>query len=128
MEKRILLVEDNPFNQKVTAMMFADAGYQDIDVAETGQAALNLCKKHHYDLVLLDIGLPDISGLEVASQLRKHEQSHHEPHAHVVALTTRSLEEDKRDALAAGMDDYLVKPLMLKQLRTLCKNWLSKPR
>jgi CheY-like chemotaxis protein len=122
--KRILLVEDNPFNQKVTAMMFSDIGYTNIDLAESGKGALRLCKKNHYDLILLDIGLPDISGIEVASRLRQYEDSHHQLHTPVIALTIQSLEEDKAKALAAGIDAYLVKPLMLKQLRKLCKEKL----
>jgi CheY-like chemotaxis protein len=122
--KRILLVEDNPFNQKVTAMMFSDIGYDNIDLAETGQAALKLCKKNHYDLVLMDIGLPDMSGIEATSQLRHYENKHHQKHTPIIALTIRSLEDDKTKALTAGMDGYLVKPLLLKQLRKLCKEKL----
>jgi CheY-like chemotaxis protein len=122
--KRILLVEDNPFNQKVTAMMFSDIGYENIDLAENGQIALKLCKKNHYDLILMDIGLPDMSGIEVTSRLRHYEHDHHHSHTPIIALTIRSLEEDKNKALAAGMDGYLVKPLMLKQLRKLCKEKL----
>ena len=122
--KRILLVEDNLFNQKVTAMMFSDIGYAHIDLAENGQMALKLCKKNRYDLILMDIGLPDMSGIEVTSQLRDYENKHHQTHTPIIALTIRALEEDKIKALAAGMDGYLVKPLMLKQLRKLCKEKL----
>ncbi|MFU8797517.1 MAG: response regulator [Gammaproteobacteria bacterium] len=125
MEKRILLVEDNLFNQKVTAMMFADAGYNQVDLAETGHDALKLCQKYRYDLVLLDMGLPDISGLEVAAALRNHEKSQNAFPTPLIALTAHSFDEDQQQAKAVGIDDYLVKPLFVKQLRKLCKERLA---
>jgi CheY-like chemotaxis protein len=124
-EQRILIVEDNPFNQKVTSMMFYDFGYKNIDVAETGKAGLNLFKQNAYALVILDIGLPDTNGCTVADEMRKYEHAHHQTHTPIVALTTRALEEDKQSALTAGVDEYLVKPLMMNQLQKLCRERLS---
>lgn len=122
---KILMVEDNDLNQKVAALMLNELGC-DVEIADTGLAALEMLKNNRYDLVLMDIGLPDMSGLEVTATYRRMEPA--DRHMPIIALTAHALEGDHKTCLEAGMDDYLVKPLMMDRLCATLKQWLLEPR
>ena len=105
----ILIVEDEPPIRRFLRASLADEGYR-FNEAETGQEALKLAAREPADLVLLDLGLPDIDGIEVLKQLRGWSQ------IPVIVLSARGQENDKVRALDAGADDYLTKPFGVGEL------------
>lgn len=107
---RVLLVEDTPIARKV-AIIVLNSLNCNIDVAEMGTVALEMATKNKYDLILMDIGLPDIDGLSVAKQIRQHEPSGQ--HVPIVALTAQGESLIKDKLLESGLDDYLIKPLTM---------------
>lgn len=121
-KNRILVVEDDPIPQKVMQRQLAELGFT-IDTASNGHTALKFLEQEHYSLVFMDIGLPDISGLEVTSEFRKREsQNHHTP---IIGLTMHALGSDQEMGLQAGMDEYLVKPLLQDRLKTVLQQWVT---
>ncbi len=117
---KVLAVDDNEPNLKLLTTMIKDMGIQ-IDTASCGKNALKLIKSHDYDLVFMDIQMPEMDGLEVTRRIRKRETgSHHLP---IIALTAHALADEKKQLLAAGMDDYLTKPISDQQLRHVISRW-----
>ncbi|HEX4807698.1 MAG TPA: response regulator [Bryobacteraceae bacterium] len=122
--KRILVVEDNMINQIVIRRMAENLGHM-VDVAANGSTALQQAKKVTYDLVLTDLNMPDIDGLQVTRLIRNLPA----PKASVpiVALTASATAADREACLSAGMDDYLCKPITSEALRTVIDRWGSDP-
>ena len=110
----ILLAEDNPVNKKVVSQMLKKLGYQ-ADVASDGREVLSALEKQHYDLVLMDIQMPEMDGLEAASRIRTRWPASEQPH--IIALTAYALEGDRERCLESGMDGYISKPVRLEDLR-----------
>ncbi|QIK76092.1 hybrid sensor histidine kinase/response regulator [Nocardioides piscis] len=110
---KILVAEDNVINQKVALGMLQRLGYRP-DVAANGLEVLDAIHRQHYDVVLMDVQMPEMDGLEATRQIRGQLPSGSQPH--IVALTANALAEDRDVCLAAGMDDYLSKPLRATQL------------
>jgi PAS domain S-box-containing protein len=108
---QILLAEDNQVNQLVALKMLQRLGYQ-ADVVVSGKAAIAALAQTPYDLVLLDIQMPEMDGLEVASHIRQH--SKHQPY--IIAMTARAMLGDREACLQSGMDSYLAKPLRIDAL------------
>ena len=106
---RILVVEDEPQMQKFLRASLASEGYRALE-ATTGQQGLELARTHNPDLVLLDLGLPDIDGMEVTRELRDHSAKP------IIVISARGQEEDKVRALDVGADDYLTKPFGTSEL------------
>jgi CheY-like chemotaxis protein len=106
---RILLVEDSPANRKVACAMLANQGHQ-IAVAENGREALEKLAEGEYDVVLMDVQMPEMDGFETTAALRAREQGSGR-HLPVIAMTAYALQGDREKCLAAGMDDYVPKPL-----------------
>lgn len=109
---RILIVEDNAMNRDVLSRLLTRRGY-DVLMANDGAEGLELARTSPPDLVLLDMGLPVIDGHEVARRLKADPTTRTIP---IVALTARALSSDRDEALAAGCDDYDVKPVDLVRL------------
>lgn len=110
---RILVAEDNPVNLKVVLMMLSHLGYR-ADTAHNGIEALSALEHRDYDLVLMDIQMPDMDGLEAARRIREM-RGYERPR--IVALTAYALEGDRERCIAAGMDDYISKPVTMEKLR-----------
>jgi CheY-like chemotaxis protein len=110
----ILVVEDNPINQKFAVGMLQKQGYQ-VGVAENGQEALAKLKESSFDLILMDIQMPIMNGLEATLEIRRLEQDSAR-HIPIVALTAHASPEDRERCLHAGMDEYLSKPISGKKL------------
>ena len=111
---RVLLVEDNRINQLVATKMLEHGGHQ-VWLAENGLDALEILQTLNFDLVLMDVQMPKLDGMETIRRLRQQEASlgRHTP---VVGLTARASDEDRAAALAAGMDAYLIKPFRAAEL------------
>ncbi len=106
---RILVVDDEPQIRKALSVNLRARGY-DVDLAASGEEALTLAAAHHPDLVLLDIGLPGIDGIEVVEGLRGWTT------VPIIMLSVRDAEEDKVRALDAGADDYVTKPFGMNEV------------
>jgi len=103
----ILLVEDNDVNQEVLKYFLQDTGYR-LEIVATGRGALEALERDRYDVLLLDVQLPDIDGVEVAKIIRKDPRWDALP---IIALTAHGMPQDRIRCMAAGMTGYLVKPL-----------------
>jgi len=118
---RLLLVEDHPVNQELSKEILTEMGL-DVSIAASGPEALNLLAASEYDLVLMDVQLPVMSGLETTQAIRKMDGLAHLP---IVAMTADNTLLTKKECFAAGMNDYLSKPLDLERLVTLLMKWLG---
>ena len=110
---RILLAEDNEVNQMVALKMLEKIGYQ-ADVAANGQEVLQALERQDYDLILMDVQMPEMDGLETSKKIRK--QWPNGPK--IIAMTAYALEGDREKCLDAGMDDYISKPVRLEELQS----------
>ena len=108
-QERVLLVEDNPTNQLVATRMFLRLGYE-VDIAGDGHAALAALRNRAYRVVLMDVQMPGLDGLETTQQIRTLGASFR-LRPWIIAMTANALEEDRQRCLDAGMDDYLSKPI-----------------
>ncbi|VVB63842.1 Methanogenesis regulatory histidine kinase FilI [uncultured archaeon] len=113
---RILLAEDNPVNQMVMLKMLNKLGYH-ADVAANGTEVLRFLKLQPYDLILMDVQMPEMDGFETARAIRKLWKSADQPK--IIAITAYALKGDREKCLAAGMDDYISKPVKLEELKTV---------
>ncbi len=111
-QPRILLAEDNAINQKVAIQMLKRLGYS-ADVAANGREALQALERQSYDIVLMDVQMPEMDGLEAAGRIRELWPCG----PRIIALTAYALEGDRERCLAAGMDEYISKPIQLEELR-----------
>jgi two-component system, cell cycle response regulator DivK len=105
--QQILVVEDNERNMRLFCDVLQASGYRTLE-ATTGESAVELALEHEPDLVLMDIQLPDIDGVEALARIRADERSASLP---VLALTAQAMEGDRERFLAAGFDGYLSKPV-----------------
>jgi CheY-like chemotaxis protein len=117
----ILVVDDNALNLKLARLLLASKGYK-IQTAETGLEALKLAEEIHPDLILLDIQLPGIDGLEVARRLKRNPATLDIP---VVALTAYAMQGDEEKARAAGCDGYITKPIDTTKLPIQVRSYLD---
>lgn len=120
---RVLLVEDNKTNQMVANIMLRKLGCE-VDIAGHGQEALEKLEGHNYDLVLMDIQMPKVDGYEATRLLREREQEENRRPSKVIAMTASALPEDMQKCFAAGMDDYLSKPIAQHALANMLSKWL----
>lgn len=119
---RILVAEDNPANQMITRVLLEKAGHK-ADVVANGIEAVAAVQRRSYDLVLMDVGMPEMGGVEATREIRKIAG----PRAKVpiVAMTAHVMRGDRESLLSAGMDDYLAKPASKLQLLQMVAKWLS---
>jgi PAS domain S-box-containing protein len=122
--KKVLLVEDNKINQKVIIAMLSQYDI-DPDIAENGQIALDKLAKSVYDLILMDCQMPVMDGYITTRELRLLEARLDLPHQPVIALTADAMKGDREKCLAAGMDDYLAKPIDTELLDKMLMHQLS---
>lgn len=113
--KKLLVVDDNQTNLAFLQVLLKDQPI-DLILASTGQEALTLCQQQKFDVILLDIQLPDINGVEVARHLRALTDYQHIP---ILAFTAHALEHEKAEFIAAGMNDVILKPLQPNKLQQI---------
>ena len=111
---RVLLAEDNPVNQKLAVGILAKRGHS-VRVAQNGREAVEAVGEQSFDLVLMDVHMPEMGGFEATGLIRKRERIHG-GHLPIVAVTARAMTGDRERCLQAGMDDYLTKPMKVKHL------------
>jgi CheY-like chemotaxis protein len=108
---KILLVEDNPINPKVASRVLEKAGHS-VTIAGNGVEALTQVSDRHFDLVLMDVMMPEMDGLSATVAIRAREQGT-DSHLPIVALTANAMQGDREKCLEAGMDGYVSKPIQL---------------
>lgn len=123
MEKRALIVEDNPTLQLIEKTFLEDSGLT-VDCADSGEEALSLIETCHYDLILMDLGLPGIDGIETTKKIKAYELEHNLPAAPIVAVTGNANEPNKSLCLAAGMSEMIEKPFRSEQAISLVAKYL----
>ena len=114
---RVLVAEDNPVNQEVTATLLAALG-ADVELASSGEEALRRFDAQRHDLVLMDVQMPEMDGLAATREIRRLENggANGGSHLPIVAMTANAMSDDRAACLAAGMDDYVSKPIDVPQL------------
>jgi CheY-like chemotaxis protein len=119
---RVLLAEDNLVNQKVVTRLLEKRGHR-VMVAGNGREALDALGRENFDLVLMDVQMPEMDGFETTAVIREKEKSSgvHQP---VVALTANAMKGDRAQCLSAGMDAYLTKPIRSDELDALLATYL----
>jgi CheY-like chemotaxis protein len=122
---RILLAEDNPVNQKLAKMMLTRGGYQ-VEVANNGKEAFDKYTQSHgeFDLIFMDIQMPEMDGLEAAKAIRKRETIQPLNHIPIIATTANAIKGDREICLEAGMDDYMTKPIKRELVFDMIKKWV----
>ena len=119
---RCLIAEDNPSNALVLSRMLKSLGIT-VQHAENGQQALNFFIRDHYDLVILDVEMPIMDGIEAARQIRQFEEEEERERTPIFGLTANALDEQRDSYLQAGMDLHLVKPIRLWELAESIQRW-----
>ncbi|HWN66165.1 MAG TPA: ATP-binding protein, partial [Haliangium sp.] len=119
---RVLVVEDNAVNQRVAVALLQRMGCH-VDVAGNGLEALDALGRVSYGMVLMDVQMPEMNGIEATAAIRRRESSG--CRLPIVAMTANAHAEDRSRCLEAGMDDYLAKPVRIGELARVCKRWLT---
>ena len=110
---RILLAEDNVVNQKLALRLLQQMGYR-ADLASNGVEAIESIERQPYDVVLMDVQMPEMDGLQATQQITARWAAPQRPR--IVAMTANAMQGDREECLAAGMDDYITKPIRVDHL------------
>jgi CheY-like chemotaxis protein len=121
---RALVAEDNIINQKVTARMMEKRGFE-VDVVENGLEALAALERYPYDIVLMDCQMPEMDGYQATREIRRQEGLEDgRRHIPVIAVTANAMVGDDEKCYAAGMDEYLTKPVNPEKLDAVLEKWI----
>ena len=120
---RILLVEDNELNQEVAAGLLTEGGFR-VDIADNGQIAVERVQQTAYDLVLMDMQMPVLDGVSATREIRQWPGCAALP---IVAMTANAMQQDKERCLAAGMNDFITKPIEPDELWAALQRWIKPP-
>ncbi len=117
---RILLAEDNPLNQKFAVTLLKKAGYS-VDAVGNGRMAIEALQRSSYDLILMDVQMPEVNGFEATKAIRMREGDR--MHTPIIAMTAYAMKGDREQCLQAGMDDYIAKPIEPQELFGTINKW-----
>jgi CheY-like chemotaxis protein/HPt (histidine-containing phosphotransfer) domain-containing protein len=123
----ILVAEDNVVNQDIIRRQLTKLGYQ-CEIASDGKEALPMWQKKHYGIVLTDCQMPEVDGYELTQTIRKEEKDKDKKRTPIIAITGNALVGDAEHCLAAGMDDFLSKPLKMEALRRILIKWMPREK
>ncbi len=118
----MLLVEDNPVNQKMAEAMLKKAGFH-VDIAENGRKAVEALERKKYDIIFMDIQMPEMDGFEATRAIRSMEKA--DKRNIIIAMTAHAMQGDREKCIKAGMDDYIAKPIDPKELFDIIKKWIK---
>lgn len=119
--KRVLLAEDEPLNQEIALELLRGVGLE-LTLARDGAEAVRLAEQQEFAAILMDMRMPVLNGLEATAQIRRMRGREHVP---ILAMTANVFQEDRARCLAAGMDDFIAKPIEIDCLFTTLKKWLD---
>jgi CheY-like chemotaxis protein/HPt (histidine-containing phosphotransfer) domain-containing protein len=119
---RILLAEDNTINQDVALGQLDRLGYT-ADVVANGREVLDSLNRVSYDIILMDCMMPEMDGYEATKRIRENERQNAKRRLHIIAMTANAMQGDRDKCIAAGMDDYVSKPVQLAELRRAIEKW-----
>jgi two-component system sensor histidine kinase/response regulator len=119
---RVLLVEDNAVNQRVAMVMVSRRGYE-VDVVSNGFEAIEAAARLDYDAVLMDCQMPEMDGFEATRAIRRREGG--DRHVPIIAMTASATEADRQRCVAAGMDDYISKPVRIERVEAALAQWTT---
>lgn len=111
---RVLVAEDNVVNQRLAAHFLEKRGHQ-VEIAANGVQALAAVEKQSYDVVLMDVQMPEVDGFQATAAIREREKGTGR-HLRIIAMTAHAMEGDRAKCLAAGMDGYIPKPIQAKEM------------
>jgi CheY-like chemotaxis protein/HPt (histidine-containing phosphotransfer) domain-containing protein len=125
----ILVADDNYVNQKVSIHLFQQMGYQ-IDIVNNGLEAIQACEQKNYDIIFMDVQMPEIDGLETTRRIRQREKElalakTPRPSPIIIAMTANAMQGDREKCLAAGMQDYIAKPVRPETIQASIERWGS---
>jgi CheY-like chemotaxis protein len=121
-----LIAEDTLTNQRLVSYLLARCGFQ-ADLASTGREAVELARQHRYALILMDCQMPEMDGFQATAAIRAEARAREgsdAPRVPIVALTANAVSGDREACLAAGMDDYLAKPVQVEDLKRVLARWV----
>jgi CheY-like chemotaxis protein len=121
---KILLVEDNMLNQKILSFWLSKYNYRFV-CAETGEKAIEIFKNDWFDIIIMDLMLPGISGIETTRLIRESENYLYGKTTFIIALTANTLDNDRERCLLYGMDEYLSKPYEMNELMQIIESFIS---
>ena len=118
------MIEDNEDNQKLTRSFLQKLGHH-VSIVESGHHALEILNDEHFDILLMDVQMSGIDGLETTRRIRSGSVGAHKKDVPIIALTASAMRGDKERCLAAGMNDYLSKPVQLSELQeVIARYWV----
>jgi CheY-like chemotaxis protein len=123
----VLIAEDNDVNREILVTMLKTSGCRVLQ-ARNGLEAVHISATEPHDIVLMDVQMPEMDGISATRSIRAREITQGLQRKPILALTANALADDKANCLAAGMDDYLTKPFMRRQILELMSKWLSRCR
>ena len=121
---QVLIVEDNKINQLLVKNMLKNFGFRNMDAVDNAQRAMNKLSENKYDLILMDIQMPEMNGYEITRLIRTHPKNSNR-NIPIIALTGDSREEDKKKAYEAGMNGFIMKPYTPEELYSTLLNCLN---
>jgi PAS domain S-box-containing protein len=119
----ILIAEDNSINQKLIVRILKILG-EEVDIANNGLEALNAALKKKYDIILMDIQMPEMDGYEATRRIRSDVSKANQPV--IIAMTANTLQGDREKCIEAGMNDYMSKPILIEEVKRIIKKWYEK--
>jgi CheY-like chemotaxis protein len=121
---RILVAEDTPVNQRLAQALLGKRGY-DVTLADDGREAISLYLAQAFDLVLMDMQMPNVDGLEATRAIREWERGNQKPRIPIIAMTANAMEADREHCLEAGMDDFIAKPFNANEMLAVVARHIS---